>query len=105
MDGNYITRSEHKEFALRIDAENERQNRRIQLLEENVMQINDLTISVREMAVSMNNMMVEQKDQGERLKLLEKEPAETSRQIKIAIITSVVSTVVGVAIGAVLTLL
>lgn len=57
MDGNYITRQEHEEFARRQDAENERQNRRIQLLEDNVRQINALTVSIEKMAVSMENML------------------------------------------------
>ena len=52
MDGNYITRQEHEEFARRQDAENERQNRRIQLLEDNLWQINALTVSVEKMAVN-----------------------------------------------------
>ena len=105
MDGNYITRQEHEEFARRQDAENERQNRRIQLLEDNLRQINALTVSVEKMAVNMENMLAEQKRQGERLEDLEKEPAETNRQIKIAVITSVIGTVAGAAVMAILTLL
>ena len=105
MDGNYITRQEHEEFARRQDAENERQDRRIQLLEDNVRQINALTVSIEKMAVSMENMLEEQKRQGERLEMLEKEPAETHRQIKLAVITSVVGTIVGAATMAILTML
>lgn len=105
MDGNYITRQEHEEFARRQDAENERQNRRIQLLEDNLRQINALTVSVEKMAVNMENMLAEQKRQGDRLEELEKEPAETNRQIKLAVITSVIGTVAGAAVMAILTLL
>ena len=61
---NYITRQEHDEFARRQDAENERQNRRISLLEDNVRQINALTVSVEKMAVNMGNMLEEQKKQN-----------------------------------------
>ncbi|MCI8490950.1 MAG: hypothetical protein HFJ04_12070 [Lachnospiraceae bacterium] len=105
MDGNYITRQEHEEFARRQDAENERQNRRIQLLEDNLRQINALTVSVEKMAVNMENMLAEQKRQGDRLEELEKEPAETNRQIKLAVITSVIGTVAGAVVMAILTLL
>lgn len=105
MDGNYITRQEHEEFARRQDAENERQNRRIQLLEDNLRQINDLTVSVEKMAVNMENMLAEQKRQGDRLEELEKEPAETNRQIKLAVITSVIGTVAGAVVMAIITLL
>lgn len=105
MDGNYITRQEHEEFARRQDAENERQNRRIQLLEDNVRQINALTVSIEKMAVSMENMLEEQKRQGERLEQLEKEPVETHRQIKLAVLTSIFGAVAGAAIMAILSLL
>lgn len=105
MDGNYITRQEHEEFARRQDAENERQNRRIQLLEDNLRQINALTVSVEKMAVNMENMLAEQKRQGERLEDLEKEPAETHKQIKLAVITSVIGTVAGAVVMAIITLL
>lgn len=105
MDGNYITRQEHEEFARRQDAENERQNRRIQLLEDNLRQINALTVSVEKMAVNMENMLAEQKRQGERLEDLEKEPAETHKQIKLAVITSVIGTIAGAVVMAIITLL
>lgn len=96
---NFITRQEHEEFTRRMDAENERQNKRIGLLKENVRQINDLTISVREMAVNTGNMLEEQKKQGERLEKLEREPAETNKQIRQAIITTIVGTVAGEAVA------
>lgn len=105
MEGNYITKETHAEFARRIDAENERQNRRISLLEETVRQINDLTISVKEMAVNMKNMIEEQRKQGDRLEKLEKEPGEVHKQIKMAIVTAIISSVVGAMVGAVLVLL
>ncbi len=109
---NYITRQEHEEFLRRMEAEwkrrddeNKRQNSRIGVLEENVRQINALTVSVEKMAVNMENMLEEQKKQGERLEALEKEPAETSRKVRMAIVTAVISSVVGAVVGAVLMLL
>lgn len=99
---NYITRQEHDEFARRQDAENERQNRRISLLEDNVRQINELTVSVKEMAVNMSNMLKELEKQGDRLEALEKEPAETTKQIKSAIITAIIGTVVGAVVTAII---
>ena len=47
-----ITRAEHEEFRRRIEAEEHRQNRRLEELEETVRQIQALTISVEKMAVS-----------------------------------------------------
>lgn len=105
MDSNMITRQEHEEFARRQDAENERQNRRISLVEDGVRQMNALAVSVEKMAVNMENMLAEQKRQGERLEELEREPAETNKQIKQAIITAIAGTVVGAATTAMLMIL
>ena len=104
-DKDFITRREHEEFARRIDQENHRQNNRINTLEDSIRQINDLTVSVKEMSANMKNMLEEQKRQGERLEKLEKEPADNYRQIKMSIVTSVISIVVGAVIGAVIVLL
>ncbi len=102
MDGNMISRQEHEEFARRIDAENERQNRRISLLEENGRHINAMTVSIEKMAVNMENMLAEQKKQGERLDKIKMEPAEIHKQVKITVITAIVSTVAGAVVTALL---
>lgn len=57
---DFITRMEHNEYAQRIDAENERQNKRITALENTVTQIGELTVTVKELAVNMANMAREQ---------------------------------------------
>lgn len=100
-----ITRKEHEEFAKRIDAENERQNRRIALLEENGQHINAMTVSIEKMAINMENMIAEQKKQGERLKELEKIPVETNRQVKSAVITALTGGVIGAVITAILSII
>lgn len=112
MDGNYITKEVHEEFARRIDEENTRQNRRLSSLEENVKEIHGLTVSVERMAVNMENMLAAIERQGNliekqnsRIDEIEKEPAKDSKQLKMAIITSVITTIVGAIIGAVLVLI
>ena len=102
MEGNYITKEVHDEFARRMEAENQRlededkrQNRRISALEENVKEIHGLT-------VSMGNLI---EKQNSRIDEIEKEPAKDSKQLKMAVITSVITTVVGAIIGAVLVLI
>ena len=84
---DYITRAEHTAFAEKIDAENDRQNHRISALEENIKQLQQLTISVEKMAVNMESMVRSQNDmtrslekQGERLDAIEKEPATKWKQ-------------------------
>ena len=56
---DFITRAEHREFAERIDAENNRQNKRIDKLERDVSDITQLTLSVQKIANSVENMQKE----------------------------------------------
>lgn len=76
-----ISRKEHEEFARRIDGENTRQNHRIENLENTVRQISDLTVTVKELAVNMKNMMEEQKKQGKRLEVIEGRDGEMWRSV------------------------
>lgn len=112
MEGNFVTIQEHKEFALRIEEENVRQNHRISALEDKVKEIHGLTVSVEKMAVNMENMLGAIERQGnliekqnERIDKIEDEPAKDYKQIKMAIVTTVISAVVGAAVGAILMLL
>ena len=107
-----VTHAEHEEFRKVMEAENKRladenaqQNKRIEVVEENVRQINALTVSVEKMAVTMENMLAELGKQGERLEKLEKEPAEAHRQIKMAMVTAAISTIMGAIIGALIMIL
>ena len=66
-----IERAEHEEFAKRIDAENTRQNRRIEALEQSVDRFGRIASSVERLATNMEGMLKEQERQGERLDKLE----------------------------------
>lgn len=106
---SFVTLDVHKEFARRIDAENERQNRRIALLEENIKQMNALTISVEKMAVNMENMLNAIERQGnliekqnDRLDAMEKEPGKDYKQIKSTIITAIISAIATTVVGAII---
>ena len=71
-----ITRAEHEEFRKRLDDENHRQNKRIDLLEKSVQQFNNLTASVEKLAVNMENMLKNQEEQ--RMVSLKKELSENA---------------------------
>lgn len=73
---DFITRAEHKEFADRINAENERQNKRLAKLEDNVEKIGELTSSVKVLAVNIDTMSKEIVKQGEKIDKLEAKPAQ-----------------------------
>lgn len=92
---NPISRAEHNEFAKRMEEEHNRQNHRISLLEGNLKQINELTISVKEMAVSMKQMLEELREQGDRLEKLEGHDGEMWRKVVGYAITAIVGIVIG----------
>ena len=95
MDAEYISRSEHAEFCKRVDAEAERQNKRLELLEENTKQINSLTTSVEKLAQRIQLMCNEQQQQGACLESLVWRDGEMWKQVTGYVLT----TVIGLAIG------
>lgn len=96
-----ITRAEHEEFVKRMEDEDRRQNRRIEILEESVQQFTSLTASVEKLALNMENMLKEQEAQGKRLEALEDRDGEKWR----AMISYVGTTIIGILIGYIFTLL
>lgn len=90
----FVSKAVHEEFAKRIDEENERQNKRISLLEKGQTQINELVSSVKVLAVNMDNMAKEQGNMSARLKEIEGKPAKKWDTFIACVITAVVSFVV-----------
>ena len=90
-----ITRAEHEEFRRRLEEENRRQDKRLELLEQNVREIGALTTSVQKLAMSVENMVKEQTRQGERLEALEGRDGERWRKLVGYIASALVSGAVG----------
>ena len=97
-----ISRAEHEEFAKRmvaenqrLDDENRRQNKRLDILEENAKAQTALAVSVERLATNMENMLKEQKEQGKRLETLESRDGEMWRKVIGYIATAIVGIVVG----------
>lgn len=86
-----ISRGEHEEFARRIDAQEKRQDRRLELLEENVREIGALTVSVQKLAQSLQSMVKEQEQQSRRLQALESRDGEKWRKLMGYIATALTS--------------
>lgn len=78
---------------------------RLDDLEEQSKLLNELVTSVKLLAQNMKTMAEEQKKQGARLDALEKEPAENWSSVKKAIVTALVSVLVGGVGGALLALI
>lgn len=90
-----ITRAEHEEFKLRLEEENRRQDKRIELLEQNVEKMGSLTTSVEKLATNMESMLREQEKQGKRLETLEGRDGEMWRKIVGHMVTVIVGIVLG----------
>lgn len=78
---------------------------RVNKAEQNYDAIQELAVSVKELAVNMSYMTVEQKEQGERLGRLEREPVDNHKFLKNTIISCVVTGVVSSIIGAIMGLI
>ncbi len=90
-----ITRAEHEEFRRRMEEEHKRQDARLEELEVATKQIGALTTSVEKLALSIENMVDEQRKQGERLEALEGRDGEMWRKVTGYVITTVIGAVVG----------
>ena len=93
-----ITRGEYEEVIKRVEAEEHRQNKRLDKLEESLQTLTDLTVSVQKIAVSIESMQKELTKQGERLQKIEQEPAENWKKV----VWLVIAALVGFGIHAVL---
>lgn len=92
---DYISRREHDEYAKRMEEEHKRTNHRLNTLELAMEQNTKLLLSVEKLALSMENMQKELKEQGDRLESLEARDGELWRKVTSYIITAVVGVVVG----------
>lgn len=101
MPEETISRREHEEFARRIDAENNRQNRRLEILENSMESLQSIAQSVNKLAVNMEGMIKEQEKQGERLEKLENRDGERWRSVTLYVITTIIGIVIGFAFKAI----
>ena len=94
MDGS-ISRAEHEEFRRRLEEENRRQDKRIELLEDNIRELNQPTASVGKLATSVESMVKEQEKQGKRLETLEDRDGAMWRKVVAYGATAVIGIVIG----------
>lgn len=90
-----ISRAEHEEFSRRLEDWNKRQDKRLELLEDNVREIGTLTASVERLTISVQSMVKEQERQGKRLETLEGRDGAKWRKLMGYIVSALVAGVVG----------
>ena len=87
----FVTLAIHDEFAKRVDAENNRQNKRIEIIEAKQSQISELVVSVKVLAANVENIAKEINEQGSRLKEIEGRPAKRWEQLLGYVISALVT--------------
>ena len=95
----FVTRAEHVEFSKRMEHEHDVQSKRIGALEKAVDSINQITVNVERLAISMENMTKELERQGKRLDIIE----ETPKKRWESIVAALVAGIVGFALNSLLT--
>ena len=86
----FVTMEVHTEFEKRIKAEDDRQNKRIKLIEQKQAQISELVASVKVLAANVENIAKEINEQGLRLREIEGKPAKRWETIVSCIITGLI---------------
>lgn len=94
----YVTKDRYEADLARIDAEENRQNHRLESLDTAVKEIGNLAMSVKELAINVANMQKTLEAQTSRLAALESEPGENWKKA----VWLVVAALIGAAVGAAL---
>lgn len=92
---DFVTAGMCAEHMKRIDDENNRQNHRLEKLENAMDNLTDLTVNVGKLATSMDNMSKELTKQGERLEKIEDRPVKRWDSIVAALIAGAVGLLFG----------
>ena len=90
-----ITRAEHEEFKKRLEEKNDRQDKRLSLLEQQVEELKKTAVSIERLSNIMESLLREQKSQGERLQKLESLDGEMWRKVVGYIATAIIGIVIG----------
>ena len=92
---DFVTAGMCAEHMKRIDDENNRQNHRLEKLENAMDNLTDLTVNVGKLATSMDSMSKELTKQGERLEKIEERPVKRWDSIVTALIAGAVGLLFG----------
>ena len=68
--------------------------------EETTSTLQAILLQIKEISITMKGILEEQKEHSARLDSLEEEPAKNYKQLKMAVSTAVISSLVGAIVGA-----
>ena len=87
---DFVTKEVHEEFVKRMEEEDKRQNRRLEIIEDKQTQISELVASVKVLAANVESIAKEINEQGLRLKEIEGRPAKRWETVVSCIITGLI---------------
>ena len=87
---DFVTKDVHEEFVKRMEEEDKRQNRRLEIIEDKQTQISELVASVKVLAANVESIAKEINEQGLRLKEIEGRPAKRWETVVSCIITGLI---------------
>lgn len=99
MDNDFVPRNECDLVCQRLKAEDDHQNERIDKLEKQQSLITELTISVKELALEVKNVVREIASQNARIQTLENRDGIKWRDAVKTVITVIITAVVTAAIA------
>ena len=91
----YVSKAVHDLELSRVNDEQARQNKRLDILESKIENLADLTSSVKLLAANMEAMAKEQAKIGQRLDTLEAEPADKWKKAVWIVVTALIAAAVG----------
>ena len=94
MSDAYVSLEVHTEFSRRIEAEENRQNKRLEIIEAKQAQISELVASVQVLAVNVENIAKEINKQSQRLDEIEGIPKKRWETIVACVLTGLVGAAV-----------
>lgn len=99
MPDGYVTHETCEALCKGLAEEDKRQNHRLDELDKQVEEIHKLSQSTERLTVIMEQMLQEQRKQGDKIEKLEKRDGEKWRKLVETFITVIVSGVIGFALA------
>lgn len=94
-----ITKAVHDEFVKRVEAEENRQNRRLELVETSIQEIKSVQSDIKAINLNIERILETLRKEESRLDTLESRDGEMWRKVVAYAVTAVVAAVVGFALA------
>lgn len=94
-DNDYVTTALFTVSIEKLEAEDNRQNKRLEKIENHMEGIDKIAVSVEKLAINMEHMLAEQKSQSERLKVIEDRDGDKWRNVVSYLVTAIISITLG----------